>query len=203
MILQRFLYLILLSFLLFNCSNEKSTNTENQSSPLGISIDSIVSLTVSNKKFILIEDRSMGNSISTISIVTEGFEIVNDTYEFGELDPIESTFIADLDNNGFEEFYFITRSAGSGSYAKLYGLASNRDKSVSQIYVNENFNGEFFNGFMGHNEYRVEKNLFLNTFPVYESGDPNSAPSGGMRTIEYNLLAGKAGWILKPFSIGE
>ncbi len=94
-------------------------------------------VTESGKKFMVRVDKSLGASIQKLTVETREFEIVNDTYDLGELDPVENVFLSDLDGDRFEEIYITARSAGSGSYGSIYGFASNRDKSVSEIYVPE------------------------------------------------------------------
>ncbi|MDX1285736.1 MAG: hypothetical protein R3182_12020, partial [Draconibacterium sp.] len=155
--------------------------------------------TRSGKIFIVHTDYSKGKSICGLKIETRGFEIVNDTYDFGDTDPVENVFLADLDGNGFEEIYITTRSAGSGSYSKLYGMASNKDKSATSIYVKPvSQYKELFPGFMGHNEFKFDDGKLFHQYPVYKNDDKNSKPSGGIRKIEYRLIPGEDGWILEP-----
>jgi len=40
-------------------------------------------------------------------------------------------------------------------------------------------------------------------FPVYKTGDTNSEPTGGMRQLQYRLVAGEAGWILEVDRVVE
>lgn len=61
--------------------------------------------------------------------------------------------------------------------------------------------GELFEGFMGHNQFSIEDNNLINSFPIYLEGDTNSNPQGGQRKVEYQLVAGEAGWILNPKSV--
>ena len=107
-------------------------------------------LTKSGKVLLIVEHHPVGESLSDISIRSEGF-----SHEFSETftdqDPIRSVFVADLDRNGFYEFYIITVSSGSGSYGKVIAFASNRDKSLSMIYYPEFREGiELLTGYMGH-----------------------------------------------------
>ncbi len=162
--------------------------------------------TNSGKIFILTEDKSLGASISKVKLETQSFEKGNNTFDLGEIDPVENVFLADLDNNGFEEFYFTTRSAGSGSYSKIYGFASNNDKSVSPVNVPElssdsRKSGGIFDGYMGHNEFTVQNGELINEFSVYQQADANAKATGGIRKVKYILIAGEAGWILKPLEI--
>jgi len=159
--------------------------------------------TNSGKKFVLFLERTGGASLVTAKLETSEFSEANDTFDLGEIDPVEDAFLTDLDQNGFEEFYFTTRSTGSGSYSSLYGYASNRDKSVSSIYVPgisdaQMGKGGFFNGFRGHNHFEIQDDSLLNIFPVYSKQDPNARPTGGKRKVWYRLEAGEASWILTP-----
>jgi len=160
-------------------------------------------LTKSGRTFMVNVDKSMGASIQKVTVETGGFEIVNDSYPLGETDPLESVFLGDLDGDGYEELYLTTRSAGSGSYGSLYGFASNKDKSVSQIYVPEQEHlaeeaASMFSGFRGHNSYRLENGVLINEFPVYAESDTNANPSRGKRKVFYTLELGEATRILKP-----
>ena len=164
--------------------------------------------TKSGKKFIVSIDHSLGESLKYVEIKTDGFEAVNSNHIVGEIDPVEEVIIADLDRNGFDEIYILTRSSGSGSYGNIYGMVSNRDKSATPFYVPEISEkqmekGGLFEGFMGHNKFSVEDGKLVNTFPIYLENDSNLNPTGGKRKILYDLIAGEAGWILKPNSIIE
>ena len=56
---------------------------------------------------------------------------------------------------------------------------------------------------MGRDEFNVVENTFVRRFPIYQEGDPNSAPSGGMRQVQYKLAAGEAGWVLRKDRVIE
>lgn len=116
-----------------------------------------------------------------------------------EGDPLDNTFMADIDKNGFEELYLITRSAGSGSYAQIYGFASNNDKSISPIYVPELSDDDFvklFQGYMGHDKFYIEDSKLLREYPIYKKEDTQNMPTGGNKTLEYQLKMGEASWEL-------
>ena len=191
---------ILLCLLALACANSnKKTEASGPKTETGYVAEFV---SASAKKFIVEIDKSMGASIHGLKVLTQGFTVRNEEHDFGNVDPVEDIFLEDLDNNGFDELYIVTRSAGSGSYATIYGLASNNDKSATPIYVRpvSEYNTSspgLFEGYMGHNSFEMKNGKLLNTFPVYKEGDTNARPSGGKRSIEYRLLAGEAGWILE------
>lgn len=164
--------------------------------------------TKSGKLFVVHFDHSMGASICDVIVETLGFSSNNTRHKLGVIDKVEKIFLADLDNNGFEEIYIVTRSAGSGSYSAIYGIASNKDKSATPVYIrpiseNQKEKGRMFEGFMGHNQFLHKHNKLINSFPVYLDGDSNAKPTGGQRKIQYQLKAGEAGWIVEPAKIIE
>jgi hypothetical protein len=48
-------------------------------------------------------------------------------------------------------------------------------------------NDEAGKGYMGHDEFAIVENTLNQRFPVYNPGDSNARPTGGMRQIEYKL----------------
>lgn len=159
--------------------------------------------TKTGKVFVVLVDHSQGASICDVKITTKGFTASNLIYDLGTVDKIDTVFLADLDQNGFEELYIVSQSVGSGSYSNIYGMASNKDKSATSIYVPpiselHMEKGGFFEGFMGHNQFTVERGKLFNEYLVYLEDDSNSNPNGGKRKVLYGLIAGEAGWILNP-----
>jgi hypothetical protein len=106
--------------------------------------------------------------------------------------------VEDLDADGYPEIYIYVRSAGSGSYGSLIAYASNRNRSLSEIYLPPLEDDlEAAQGYMGHDEFAVGEGTFLRRFPVYREGDTNAEPTGGTREVHYKLEAGAGGWVLR------
>jgi hypothetical protein len=193
------LYVVLLLFAA--CNNATKENHEKKDGTiLGVKTQGF--RTKTGKEFVVNIDKSMGASMNEVSIEPQNFSITNEKYDLGAVDPVDEIFLADLDQNGFEEIYVITRSVGSGSYATIYGMASNKDKSATPVYVppiseNQLKSGELFDGFMGHNTFKLEAGKLYMEFPVYKENDSNAKPSGEKQRVEYQLKAGEAGWILE------
>jgi hypothetical protein len=153
--------------------------------------------TKTGKAIIVSETHPVGQSLSTIEITTRGFE-----HEYQEVypdrNPISDVFVADLDGNGFDEIYIVTRSAGSGSYGAVLGFASNKDKSLSMINFPEiKERDENLEGYMGHDTFKIEDQKLVRIFPIYNEGDTNRNPTGGTRKLVYGLYPGEAMWQLK------
>jgi hypothetical protein len=112
--------------------------------------------------------------------------------------------LADLDANGWPEVYIYISSAGSGSYGSLVAYAVNTGRSISPIYLPRIVDNDAANeGYMGHDEFAVVETRLVRRFPVYRPGDTNREPTGGMRQLQYRLVAGEAGWQLEVDKVVE
>ena len=111
---------------------------------------------------------------------------------------ITNVEVEDLNGDGYPEIYVYINSAGSGSYGSLIAYASNRNTSLSQIYLQSiEKDPSVAQGYMGHDEFSVVEGTLLRRFPIYRENDKNAEPTGGTRQIQYTLEPGEAGWVLR------
>jgi hypothetical protein len=141
------------------------------------------------------------NPVTVMAETADGSIGVMETEADGTITGAEAS---DLNSDGYPEIYLYVNSAGSGSYGSLIAYASNRNKSLSPIDLPpiEQDSTEA-KGYMGHDEFAVIETTFVRRFPVYKEGDPNAAPTGGTRQIQYKLEAGEAGWVLRQDRVVE
>ena len=110
--------------------------------------------------------------------------------------------VEDLNAYGYPEIYVYVTSAGSGSYGSLIAYASNRNRSLSEIFLPSlEDDPEVSKGYMGHDTFAVGEGTLLRRFAVYREGDTNAEPSGGTRQLQYRLEAGEAGWQLVRYNM--
>lgn len=152
--------------------------------------------TGSGKTIVLEESHPVGLSMSDFTLSFKGDTATRLT--LSDQDPMSTHFLADLDGNGFDELYLITASAGSGSYGKVCGFASNKDKSFSFIYFPELTEkeiqpGELFEGYEGKDTYTIEGKKLIRQFAV--GGDGKK-----IKTIRYELKKTETGFALMPSS---
>ena len=68
---------------------------------------------------------------------------------------------------------------------------------MSQVYLPPVADDPKHNkGYMGHDDFAVVENTFVQKFPIYREGDGNSKPTGKTRQLQYKLKQGEAGWKL-------
>jgi hypothetical protein len=138
------------------------------------------------------------SSVNTVKIVPTGLTIDNATIDQDIDGTIVGAEVADLNADGSPEIYVYVTSAGSGSYGSLVAYAANQNKSLSEIYLPVvSDNEKLAKGYMGHDAYAVGEGVLLHRFPIYRDGDTNANPTGGIRQVQYKLVQGEAGWILK------
>ena len=115
---------------------------------------------------------------------------------------ISGVEVEDLNADGYPEIYVYVSSAGSGSYGSLIAYSSNRNRSLSEIYLPPlEDDSDVSEGYMGHDTFAVGEGALLRRFPIYREGDANAEPSGGTRQVQYRLKAGEAGWRLAPYKV--
>jgi hypothetical protein len=137
-------------------------------------------------------------SINTLDIIPSGLEGDNRPISRQIDGTVTGAEVADLNVDGSPELYVYVTSAGSGSYGSLVAYSSNKRKSLSEISLPPlKENAKASQGYMGHDEFAVVESTFVQRFPIYKPGDTNAKPTGGTRQLQYKLVPGEAGWILK------
>ena len=150
--------------------------------------------TSTGKTIVATETHPKGASLSNIKIQFQGDS--TGVLSFTDVDPISSAVTADLDKNGFDELYLVSTSVGTGTFGNIIGVSSNRDKSLSYIFVpemdpNDLKPGKLFDGYEGHDRYAVENGTLIRRFPI--KGDTNN-----LKSIPYQVVLGEGGLILAP-----
>jgi len=144
------------------------------------------------------------SSLPTLKIVPAGLATDNSPITRQIEGHVVLAEVADLNVDGSPEIYVYVQSVGSGSYGSLVAYSANKKKSLSEIYLPPiTDDPKASKGFMGHDEFRVVESTLVRRFPVYRDGDTNAKPTGGTRQIQYKLVAGEAGWILRADKVVE
>ena len=114
----------------------------------------------------------------------------------GVLGRVDEAFTADLNEDGYPEVYYTTLLE-SGE-RNLFGYGSNKNLSLTPVYIPDmGEDKKYGNGYRGHDEYKISGHRLVRSFPVYTSSDPGTTSSGNIRIVNYKLVPGVNGWILK------
>ena len=141
----------------------------------------------------------------TLSVFTFGLQEqeYNETFDI-EGETVIDAEVEDLNSDGSPELFVYTQSEGSGSYGNVYAFSVNNNKSMSPVYFQPTAeNNEINQGYMGHDEFTLIENTLSQRFPIYQEGDSNANPTGGIRQISYKLVDGEASRKLKIDQVTE
>lgn len=128
-----------------------------------------------------------------ISVTPFGLETDNSVQKQKVEGSIVDAEVEDLNSDGSPELLIYTQSDGSGSYGNVVAYSVNNRKSMSMVYFpNVSEDSTLSKGYMGHDQFRVVEHSLVQRFPIYNEGDSNSSPGGGIRQISYQLAEGEA-----------
>jgi len=137
-------------------------------------------------------------SLNQLTITPSGLEISNRVLKQVIDGTVRGAEVADINADGSPELYVYINSAGSGAYGSLVAYSANNKKSLSEISLPPLEDDQNISiGYMGHDQFAVIENSLARRFPIYNEGDPNCCPKGGIRHLEYKLIQGEATWQLK------
>lgn len=143
---------------------------------------------------------AQSSSLSRVRIQPQGLKGENAVIEASADGTVTAAEVADLNGDGFPEIYIYVTSVGSGSYGSLIAYGSNKNLSLTEIYLPSlEENPKALEGYQGHDEFGVVENALVRRFPIYKGNDIQAHPTGGTRQVQYHLVAGEAGWKLKAY----
>jgi hypothetical protein len=132
------------------------------------------------------ETHPIGMSLSDIVLKLKD---LGDSILFKDADPLHTVLHADLNGDGSEEILLHSTAAGTGAYGQIRGVTVEGDSVFREIRFPEiDPEREIFKGYMGHDVFSIQGNTLNRVFPVYLPTDGNGQPTGGSRTIRYELL---------------
>lgn len=204
--MKKILMFSAVSLFLFACNNaeKKETTTEKKDSAAVTSsenstvTDSSAKTPVTQefktrtgKTFVVVVAHPEGASLNNIKVTLK--EVPGSEMSFDKVDPVNKFMVDDLDADGFDEIYITTTSAGSGSYGNVYGVASNKDKSVSGVFMPpveeaDMAKGKHFEGYQGHDDFQIIENSMIRTFPI-------KSEKATKRQVNYKMKAGEATYL--------
>ena len=184
-------FLFLLTAMLVSCQSQ----TEQSANTLPVVSPSLDSSQLQDPQQIILakgtvvritETHPVGMSLSDIVLKVKDR---NDSILFKDADPLQAVLHGDLDGDGNEEILLHTTAAGTGSYGQIRAVTLEGDSLFREIRFPEtNPEKDIFKGYMGHDVFSIQGNTLNRVFPVYLPTDGNGQPTGGSRTIRYQLL---------------
>ncbi|MCK5847260.1 MAG: hypothetical protein KAG84_07470 [Bacteroidales bacterium] len=133
----------------------------NQNTPFRIQI-----LKTSNNKNIVFKiSNPLGVSLTNVVIIGANFEDKS-PITLNEIDPISKIQLYDINNDGFDELFIFTQSAGSGSYGNIYAFTSTKGMQLKPIIIDD----FIFDGYIGHDLFTFNNDKLIRTFTIENDG---------------------------------
>lgn len=162
------------------------------------SITADLPIKIGNDKFSISIEQTRGYGTTEIRFIPSGFQVNNIHIEEADA-AIYQAFVSDFDADGNDEFYFVTLPVGSGGYSDIIAYEANGTLGLKKIsYVPFDDTHKAGVGYMGHDKFKFSEDGIYNSFPLYYFDDPNCCPSGGKRTVKYELITKKGKKSLRP-----
>lgn len=141
---------------------------------------------------------------NSVTVTPVGLAIDNSpiTVEAGGV--VTGAEVGDINADGSPEIYVYTIEPGDDRRGALIAFSANRKKSLSQIYLPAlKDDAKNARGYRGRDEFAVVEGIIARRFPLFPEDRSKTEPTGKMRQIQYKLVAGEAGWRLKPDKVIE
>lgn len=112
---------------------------------------------------------------------------------------LAEAFATDLDRDAAPELLLWTRSAGSSAEGQVHGWRFDAHGNAAAL-PSPPLDGEEAIGWRGRDQFGVQDDALVRSFPLYRDDDDNAHPSAGfVRVIRYRLEAAR--WVVANASL--
>jgi len=135
---------------------------------------------------------------NTVNVAPAGLEIDNSPFTWDADGAVTGAEVADLDADGSPEIYVYVTSTDAAARGSVVAFSSNKRKSLSSIYLPPMAETPVASqGYQGHDDFAVVEGSLVRRFPLYAGEGGAASPTGKTRQLQYKLVPGEAGWMLK------
>ena len=135
---------------------------------------------------------------NAVSVAPAGLEIDNSPFTTDADGAVTGAEVADLDADGSPEVYVYVTSTDDAERGSVVAFSANKRKSLSSIYLPPIADTPAAaKGYQGHDDFAVVEGSLVRRFPIYAGEGLGAAPTGKARQLQYKLVPGEAGWLLK------
>jgi hypothetical protein len=135
---------------------------------------------------------------NTVDVTPAGLEIDNSPFTSDADGAVTGAEVADLDADGSPEIYVYVISTDADARGSVVAYSANKRKSLSSIYLPPMAEPPAAaQGYQGHDDFAVVEGSLVRRFPIYAGEGTAASPTGKTRQLQYKLVPGEAGWLLK------
>lgn len=141
---------------------------------------------------------------NSVTVIPAGLEIDNSPITIQADGVVTGAEVGDINADGSPEIYIYSVEPTGEQRATLIAFSANRKKSLSPIHLPAlEDDAKSAKGYRGRDEFAVVEGIIARRFPIFPEDRSKMEPTGKMRQIQYKLIAGEAGWRLRPDKIIE
>ncbi|GGA81573.1 hypothetical protein [Puia dinghuensis] len=105
-----------------------------------------------------------------------------------------ATQIDDLNADGYPDLLLYIYTDSNAVFGTVYAVISQANKSLVACFLPDvSLDGKINKGYKGHDKFSLLEGTLLQQFPIYNPGDDKDKPTGGTRTLLYQLSRGEGG----------
>ena len=102
--------------------------------------------------------------------------------------------IDDLNADGYPDLLLYIYTDSNAVNGTVYAIISQANKSLAACFLPDvALDGKINQGYKGHDKFTLLEGTLLQQFPIYNPGDDKDKPTGGTRTLLYQLGKGQGG----------
>jgi hypothetical protein len=125
-----------------------------------------------------------------VSIVPVGFKIDQRNVDFPIRGKVTKAAIDDLNGDGYLDVAIFIYSGPNNDIGTVIGISSVTNKSLVPIFFPDIYTDpKIRDGYKGHDEFSLMAGSLLRKFPLYLPTDAPDKPTGGKRTIQYQVTS--------------
>jgi hypothetical protein len=130
-----------------------------------------------------------------LSIRPLGYESpANETMNIPIRGRVSNVQVDDLNNDGLADLILMIYTDSAAIHGTVYAFISDGDKSLLPCALADPaLDGKINGGYKGHDRFNMLQGTLLQRFPIFKPGDADDKPTGGTRTIQYDVVRGESG----------
>jgi hypothetical protein len=107
---------------------------------------------------------------------------------------VSFTAVDDLNTDGFPDLILFLYSDSNATKGSVYCVISEGNKTLAPCFLPDiSYDPKVNKGYKGHDKFALLEGSLLHQFPIYNAGDADDKPTGGERTLMYQVIKGENG----------
>jgi hypothetical protein len=107
---------------------------------------------------------------------------------------LSAAMVDDLNGDGLADLILFIYTDSAAIHGTVYAMISVDEKNLMPTGLSDPaLDGKINTGYKGHDVFSMLEGTVLLKFPIFKTGDADNKPTGGTRTVQYNITKGESG----------